>query len=134
MALKQAVGCGAAEIMTAYGSGRVRVVEDGQGGAWVEVTGLDPGKSYEQTETFLVCLLPFNLPNADIYPMFVRHDLSRTDGGSLGEGFQSTSLTWPGDSQARPVVQLSRRTRNNAFTAQTAVQKLEKVLEWLRTR
>jgi len=131
--LKQAVAAAVAEITAAYGSGQVRVVADGQGGAWVEITGLGPGAAYEQKETFLVCLLPFTLPAADIYPAFVRADLSRCDEQPLGAGFGVTQLHWPGDPQPRPVVQLSRRTKGD-FTAQTPVQKIEKVLAWLRSR
>lgn len=131
--LKQAVASGVAEVTAAYGAGRVRVVPDGQGGAWVEITGLDPGAAYEQDETFLVCLLPFTLPAADIYPAFVRADLSRRDKQQLGAGLGMTQLQWPGDPQVRPAVQVSRRTKGD-FTAQTPVQKIEKVLAWLRSR
>jgi hypothetical protein len=131
--LKQAVAAGLAGITAAYGSGEVRVVPDGQGGAWVEITGLDPGPTYAQEETFLVCLLPFTLPAADIYPAFVRADLSRRDGQPLGGGVGVAKRQWPGDPQAREVVQISRRTIGD-FTAQTPVQKIEKVLAWLRSR
>lgn len=79
-------------------------------------------------------LLPFNLPGADIYPMFVRDDLARRDNAPLGEGLQRTTLSWPGQPVQRPVVQVSRRTRGGAFASQTAAQKVEKVLEWLRNK
>jgi hypothetical protein len=131
--LKQAVASGAAGIVTAYGAERVRAIADGQGGAWVEITGLDPGPAYEQNSTFLVCLLPFTLPAVDIYPMFVRADLSRVDKQQLGPGFGAAQLQWPGDPQPRPVVQLSRRTKGD-LAAQTPAQKIEKVLAWLRSR
>jgi len=131
--LKQAVATGIAEITAAYGTERVKVIPDGQGGAWVEISGLDPGPIYQQAETFLVCLLPFTLPAADIYPLFVRGDLSRRDRQPLGPGFGVTQLQWPGDPQPRPVAQVSRRTQGD-FTAQTPLQKIEKVLAWLRSR
>jgi hypothetical protein len=130
---KQAVASGVSGILAAYGAERVRVIDDGQGGAWVEITGLDPGPAFEQDSTFLVCLLPFTLPAADIYPMFVRADLSRTDRQQLGPGIGTAQLQWPGDPQPRPVVQLSRRTKGD-FVAQTPIQKIEKVLAWLRSR
>ena len=117
-----------------YGAERVRAVPDGQGGAWVEIDGIDLGATYEQTTTFVLVLLPFNLPNADVYPVHVRHDLSRSDGAGLGEGFSATAVTWPGDSEPRPVTQVSRRTRGSEFTRQTPLQKIEKVIEWIRTR
>lgn len=133
MQMKEAVERGVAEISDAFGTDRVRVAPDGQGGAWVEVADLDLGAPYMQDTTFLVCLVPFNLPAADIYPMFVRPELTRADGQPLGEGFQVTQLNWPGEVQPRPVVQVSRRTRGD-FTAQTPTQKIEKVLDWIRSR
>jgi hypothetical protein len=109
-------------------------VPDGQGGVWIELTDVTLGDRYQQESTFVICLLPFNLPAADVYPLFVRNDLSRADGKGLGEGFAATSVSWPGDKQPRPVVQVSRRTRGSAFTLQTPRQKIDKVLDWVRSR
>lgn len=131
--LKAAVRSGIEGIVATHGADSVRIVDDGQGGAWVEITGIDPGPAYEQNDTFLICFLPFNLPAADIYPVFVRPDLTRTDGAGLGEGTQETQLRWPGEPQPRPVVQVSRRTRQD-FAEQTPAQKVAKVLDWLATR
>jgi hypothetical protein len=131
--VKESVERGVAEIVGAYGAEHVRAVADEQGGAWVEVTDIDLGATYAQATTFLICLLPFNLPGADVYPMFVRADLTRADGAPLGEGFQVTQVGWPGESQPRPAVQVSRRTRGDV-TTQTPVQKVEKVLDWIRRR
>lgn len=131
--MKEAVERGVIEIGDTYGSDQLRVVPDDQGGAWVEVADLDLGAAYQPDTTFLICLLPFNLPAADVYPMFVRAELTRADGRPLGDGFQVTQLSWPGEPQPRPVVQVSRRTRGD-FTAQTPAQKIAKVLEWIRSR
>ncbi len=106
---------------------------DGQGGLWVELTGVPLGIPYQQDDTFVLFLLPFTLPGSDIYPMFVRRDLSRVDGQPLGEGFQPTELSWPAERSPRPVLQVSRRTRG-AFASQTAAQKIVKVIDWIRTR
>ncbi len=111
-----------------------REFPDRQGGAWVEVNELELGDTYVHDTTFLVCLLPFNLPNADVYPAFVRPDLARTDGQPLGEGFQATQVQLPGETQPRSVVQVSRRTREGRFVQQTPAQKVEKVLAWIRSR
>lgn len=131
--MKAAVAKGVAEIARAHGESKVRAVPDGQGGAWVEVTGVALGAPYVQGDTFLVCLLPFNLPTADVYPMFVRSDLTRLDAQPHGPGFGVTALQWPGEPAQRPVMQLSRRTAGDP-SAQTPLQKIEKVLHWLRTR
>lgn len=132
--VKSAVQAALSELKRVYGDDQVLAFPDGQGGAWAELIEVELGNPYLQPSTFLVFLLPFNLPGADIYPMFVRSDLSRCDGAALGEGMQQTTLSWPGEPQQRPVVQISRRTKGGAFAAQTAVQKVEKVLEWLRNR
>lgn len=131
--MKEAVQAGVSAIVARFGDDRVRVVEDGQGGAWVEITDVELGDPYDQETSFVVFVLPFNLPNADVYPLFLRHDLSRRDHAALGEGFANTALSWPGDPNPRPVTQVSRRTRG-AFSLQTSLQKLEKVLEWVRSR
>lgn len=131
--LKQAVTVSIEDLRLAYPERVARVVPDGSGGAWVELVDVAMGDAYEQELTFLIFLLPFNLPGSDIYPMFVRDDLRRLDGQPLGEGMQLAALSWPGEAEPRPVVQISRRTRGD-FATQSASQKVEKVLQWLRTR
>jgi hypothetical protein len=131
---KESVLAGLAEVLNAFGKDHVRPVLDGQGGVWVEISDIALGKTYAQQLTFAICLLPFNLPAADIYPLFLRHDLSRLDGNTLGEGFSLTTLQWPGDTEPRAVTQISRRTRGGGFNLQNPRQKIDKVLHWVRTR
>jgi hypothetical protein len=132
--LKRSVRDGVDGIRAQYGDDHVRDFADGQGGAWVEITDVELGAVYTQDTTFLVCLLPFNLPNADVYPAFVRSDLTRADGAPLGECFQVAQVHVPGEAQPRPAVQVSRRTKNGQFAQQTSLQKIEKVLAWIRSR
>jgi hypothetical protein len=132
--MKEAVQEAVTAITEAFNSEKVRVVPDDQGGAWIEIADVELGDKYAQDTTFAICLLPFNLPGADVYPLFVRHDLTRHDGNGLGEGFATTEVKWPGDPQPRPATQVSRRTRRSEFTMQTPLQKIEKVLDWVRTR
>lgn len=131
--VKTAVTRALKAIQEAFPDWPVGTWPDGQGGLWVEMTGVPLGPPYSQDETFLVYLLPFTLPGSDIYPMFVRPDLARLDGGPLGEGFAVTELSWPAERVPRPVVQLSRRTRGS-FAQQTAPQKVSKVLDWVMAR
>lgn len=120
-------------IQDAFPDWSVRTCPDGQGGLWVELTEVPLGPPYVQDDTFVVFLLPFTLPGSDIYPMFVRPDLSRLDRAPLGEGFAVTELSWPAEQVPRPVVQVSRRTRGS-FAQQTASQKVSKVLDWVMAR
>jgi hypothetical protein len=129
--LKTSVRDALASVEATFPSIEMRVVPDGQGGAWVEFLDLPLGAPYTHDTTFVVFLLPFNLPGSDIYPMFVRPDLSRINGQPLGQAFQVSQLSWPGEQTPRAVVQVSRRTRGS-FAAQTAGQKVSKVLDWMR--
>jgi hypothetical protein len=131
---KESVVAALAEVIKGFGSDRVCRVLDGQGGVWIEISDIELGSPYAQEQTFAICLLPFNLPAADIYPLYLRHDLSRLDGGALGEGFTVTALQWPGDPEPRPVTHVSRRTRGGGFNLQNPRQKIDKVLDWVRTR
>lgn len=118
-------------LQRAYPSIALRVVPDAQGGGWIEMLEVPFGPPYVQDSSFVIFLLPFNLPGSDIYPFFIRPDFARADGVALGSAFQATQLSWPGDSTPRPVFQVSRRTRG-AFSTQTAPHKVAKVLDWIR--
>jgi hypothetical protein len=120
-------------LQKAYPSTTLHVVPDAQGGAWIEMIDVQFGPPYTQANSFVIFLLPFNLPGSDIYPFFVRPDFARVDGAPLGSAFQATQLSWPGDPAPRPVLQVSRRTRG-AFSTQTAPHKVAKVLDWIRTQ
>jgi hypothetical protein len=122
------------DIKAAFPDFTASATPDGQGGLWVELTGVRLGAPYAQTETFLAFLLPFNLPGGDIYPMFMRPDLSRLDGSPLGDGFARTQLQRTAEDQPRDVTQISRRTRGNNYALQTAPQKVTKVLDWVMIR
>jgi hypothetical protein len=131
-ALKASVRDALGSLTNGFPETRINVTPDGQGGTWVEMLEVPLGARYVQGTTFVVCLLPFNLPGCDVYPLFVRSDLTRVDGQPLGGAFQQTQLSWPAESVPRPVVQVSRRTRG-AFATQTASQKITKVLDWMRS-
>lgn len=101
--------------------------EDGEGGAYVILEQIDPGEPYVQTSTWIGFRISFQYPHADVYPHYVRGDLSRKDGRPLGAGTSITTF------EGRPAVQLSRRSNNMDPLTDTALLKLHKVLHWLRT-
>ncbi len=70
----------------------------------------------------------FQYPYANVYPHFVRGDLTRSDGQPLGEGTSVTTF------DSRSAVQLSRRSNRLNPATDSAVLKLHKVLAWLGTR
>jgi len=116
------------EIKSGWRGSTVVVSEDGSGGAFVIVEGVSPGEQYAQAETWIGFQITFNYPYSDVYPHFVRGDLSRKDGAVLGEAMSSTSF------EGRPAIQISRKSKNLNAVTDTAAIKLAKVLTWLRSR
>jgi hypothetical protein len=117
------------EIRDAFPSCRLDPVEDGQGGAFVTIQDVPiEDEIYQQSTSWFGFHITHTYPYADVYPHFVRHDLSRRDGKALGEG---TSI---GSYQGTPAVQISRRTNRLDPASHTALLKLCKVLRWLTTR
>lgn len=118
------------EIQEAFPDATVTAVADPQGGAHVTVDPVDPGVRYTQRETWIKFHITFQYPYSDVYPHFVRPDLSRTDGAALGEGMSPGQF---GDDVGQ-AIQISRRSNKLNPSVDTAVLKLVKVLEWLRSR
>jgi hypothetical protein len=117
-----------AELKETWPEAIVTVTPDAQGGALVIVEDVPLFPPYTQQSTWVGFLLSFQYPYADVYPHFVRRDLTRSDGKPLGDAM--TAATFAG----RPAIQVSRRSNRHEPDFQTAAIKLHKVLEWLRTR
>lgn len=98
------------------------------GGALVRIDPIALGPTYQQTETWIGFAIGFQYPRADVYPLFVRPDLSRTDGQPHGEGITLAEFS------GEPALQLSRRSNHLNPEVDTAAFKVLKVIEWLRTR
>lgn len=116
------------EIAGAFPGCRLDAVEDGQGGAFVTLHDAALDERYQQRTTWVSFQITHTYPYADVYPHFVRHDLSRCDGKPLGEG---TSM---GNFRNEPAIQLSRRANRHNPATDTALLKLFKVLRWLNSR
>jgi hypothetical protein len=115
------------EIKAAFPNATVEVNEEGDA-VVVLLDPIDPGEPYAQRESWIGFRITFQYPYSDVYPHFVRGDLSRVDGAGLGEGMAVTTF------ENRPAVQLSRKSNRLDPTTDTALIKLHKVLAWLRTR
>ncbi|ADJ43939.1 hypothetical protein AMES_2116 [Amycolatopsis mediterranei S699] len=116
------------EIRAGFPEADVEVTEEADGGAVVFVSPVDPGPQYQQRETWIGFRITFQYPYSDVYPHFVRPDLTRVDGAALGEG------TTPTPFEERPAIQISRRSNKLNPETDTALLKLQKVLTWLRSR
>jgi hypothetical protein len=116
------------EIKKTFEGVTVVAREDGEGGAYVRIEPVDPGPPYALRETWIGFRITAQYPYADVYPLFVRPDLTRTDGAPLGEGL--TPCTF--DDQ--PAVQVSRRSNHLDPSTDTAAIKVLKVLRWMASR
>jgi len=99
---------------------------DNDGGAIVVITGVDLGYPYKQDKTWFGFHITFQYPSADVYPHFTHCDLARVDGKILGEGFANAVF------QDKPAIQISRRSNRLNPAHDTAVLKLQKVINWMK--
>ena len=116
------------EIRRGLPDNAVAARDDGEGGAYVSVDGVAIGPPWAQTTTWVGFRIPFSYPYADVYPHFVRGDLSRADNGALGEALSATTF------DGRSAIQISRRSNHRDPGVETALLKLLKVIDWLRHR
>lgn len=121
------------EIRNWFVGQRVDAEVDTEGGAFVTVHDCDVGSQYERDRSWIGFHITFQYPFADVYPHFCAAGLKRKDGGALGEGL-SNDATWKTPSRTESAVQISRKSNRWDSSADTAAIKLDKVLQWIRSR
>jgi Prokaryotic E2 family E len=117
------------EIKHAFPDRRVEVFPEEQGGAYVIVPDLDLGARYTPSTSWCGFLITFQYPRADVYPHFLDGSVRRSDGGGFPAG-----ITGPTTWQDRQALQVSRRSNRWNPALDTALTKLVKVLEWVRSQ
>lgn len=100
---------------------------DGDGGAYVVVQDVPLGPAYEQRKTWVGFHITYAYPQADVYPHFVRADLSRVNGSALGDGTSRCGF------RGQAAIKLSRSSSRLNPAVQTALLKLQKVIQWLNS-
>ena len=117
------------EIRSAFPKTRVNLRSDGHEGVVVLIESVPLASSiYRQLNTWIGFQIGKLYPHGDIYPHYVRGDLSRVD----GKPFQAENGFHSGDCfQDRAAVKLSRKSHRWNPTRDTALIKLQKVLQWL---
>lgn len=105
----------------------VSVVPDGSGGAFVIVCDVKLSEKFSQESTWLGFQVSFLYPASDVYPHYVRPDLTRRDGTPLGAGL--SPIIWPFD--GRSALQVSRRSNRWDPRVDTAALKAVKVMAWM---
>jgi hypothetical protein len=116
------------ELKAAFPDSVLTTTDLGDGGASVLIAEVCLGQPYAQPTSWLGFIVSFQYPLADVYPLFAREDLSRCDGSPLGEGMSIASF------DGRAAVQISRRSNRLDPKTDTAVLKVTKVLDWMRSR
>lgn len=99
--------------------------EDGNGGVFIVVEGVELGPKLSPSKTWFGAQLPSSLPYADIYPLFMGADVRSGDGSVLTGPL--SSLVWEG----RQAIQVSRRC-NRMVGGQSAVAKFVKVIDFVK--
>jgi len=130
------------EIKQHYRGLNVLVGPDKDGGACVIVEGVALGPPYAQPNSWIGFHITHACPYADVYPHFVRHDLSRTDRNALGEAitpghqFPQPGVVVGDTLPSHPAIQISRRAnkREPNSDLETPLLKTLKVLRWLMSR
>lgn len=117
------------ELRATFPDSSITIEESGDGGAWVCVDPVPTGNAFIQGASWIAFHIPYTYPDADIYPLFVRPDLARKDGGAHTGAIQQPIGFWAGG--ARNGTQLSRRTPEVNGETNTAASKVMKVLRWL---
>jgi hypothetical protein len=138
--VKEDVAAAIEELQTARIGGGVRTKEDPDGGAYVIVDDVAIGDSFDPTTSWIGFHIVWTYPDADIYPLFtdagVRYAGSGPAANQHPDGNLPTALTrgatMPGFELA--AIQISRRSNHRNAETNSALQKLLRVVEFLRTR
>ena len=120
--VKQAVG----GLRRCFSEAEVTAHVNADGGAVVTIDPIDLGSAYAPQYSWIKFAISFQYPYADIYPLFVRPDVIRTDGQPHGKGISLASL------EGEAALQLSRRSNRWDPAVDTAAVKVTKVIQWLK--
>ena len=123
-----AVQAAVEELRRTFWDRAVDATADGEGGVFVTIRDLEIGDIYVQASTWLGFHVSYLHPATDVYPHYVRPDLTRRDGRPLGPCLSAT--TWIFENT--PALQVSRRSTRWDPRRDTPALKALKVLAWLR--
>jgi hypothetical protein len=120
--------------------GPVESKDDGSGGAFVLVRDLDIGEAYVPPFTWVAFHLPWSYPEGDVYPHFIDNAIKyvgdRSAPNEHPDGNLPTSMahgnTAPGFELS--AIQVSRRSQRWNPETDTALHKLLRVLDFIRSR
>ncbi|MFB6340546.1 hypothetical protein ACE1ET_02435 [Saccharicrinis sp. FJH62] len=114
------------ELQEAYGEDNIEVKPDGNGGALIVVKNIDIGDKFIPSKIWCGFHINHMYPMSDVYPHFVNSDLQFNGGSDLKGPYQKRE--W----NARNSIQVSRRSKRWNPALDTALLKLEKVIQFIR--
>jgi hypothetical protein len=138
--MKPAVARAIEELTAGAPGGEVRALPDVDGGAFVIVDGIEIGSCFDPATSWIGFHLTWPYPDADVYPHFIDAGIRYVGSGKAPnehpDGNLPTSLTrgaeMPGfDLKA---IQVSRRSNHRAADTDTALRKLLRIVDFLKTR
>jgi hypothetical protein len=107
---------------------------DGIGGAHVFIDSVNLGPPFVQQVTWVAFHVPHTLPDGDIYPLWMRPDLARIDGGPIGkanatgQNFMHQNQMW----LTEPAVLVSLRSSGRDPNIDSPARKVARVLATVR--
>lgn len=125
--MKETVERALSELKRQFDGHSITVTEDGVGGAFFSIEGLDLGPGFSPSQSWLGGHITAAFPFADIYPMYIDGSVRRANGQAFAPPVVPIAV-W----QGRPAIQVSRINRNAANEAQSASFKVARVLDFLR--
>jgi hypothetical protein len=118
----------------------VRTQDDGVGGAFVIVDDLDIGDSFAPPVSWLGFHITFGYPEASVYPHFMDARVRYVGEGETPNAHADGNLPAAMSRGATmagfdlPAVQISRKSNHSNPETDSALQKLLRILEFLKSR
>ncbi len=133
------------ELREGFAGHDVRVKEDDDGGAFVIVDGIDIGEQFAPPTSWIGFHITWPYPDADVYPHFIdpkvryvgdkeapNRDPAGDSSADLPTAMARGPYVMPGF--GIPAIQVSRRSNRRNAETDSALQKLLRVIDFLRTR
>jgi hypothetical protein len=138
--MKPAVEAAIAEIEAAEVGSAVRTQEDPDGGAYVIVDGVPIGEGFDPMVSWIGFHITWAHTDPDIYPHFVDPELRYVGSGAAPNqhpaGNLPTGMTRAGMMPGFEIsaIQVSRRSYHHDPQTDSALLKLTRVMDFLKTR
>lgn len=138
--MKAAVAEAVDELIAGLPQANVQAEADPEGGAYVRIDEVDIGPAFEPRKTWIAFQITWAYPDADVYPHFIDPGIRYVGQGpapnQYPEGNLPTSMTRGAETPGskNPAIQISRRSNKRNAETDTALQKLLRVLDFVRSR